>query len=434
MDAIAVSGYHDPSRGATHADSNIPHPVEQMVGNATAIKQCVSIPVIGAGRIEPESGDRHIARGHFDFLSMGRKLLADPDLPNKLASGQRDQVRPCIYCYCCASQIYIRNAVKCAVNPETARERERTIVPAENPRHIAVVGGGPAGMEAARRLSLRGHRVTLLDESSRLGGTLRLASIPYEPNQRLLKWLRAQVAQSSVDVRLNTTASVRVLEGIGADEVIVATGANRDMPEIPGNEKDFVFSGGEMRGLMMGEANPSLQRKLGPLTRAMIGTAARTGATANQGLMRLASHAWLPLGRRITIIGGELVGLELAEFLAERGREVTVLEESARAGKGLFIMRRMRLMSELEELGVSLNVKASNFRILDGQVAYTNERGQERSVATDHVIVAMGATGNHSLADALKSAGLTVHTIGDCNGVSYIEGAMEAAADLAASL
>ncbi|MFT4613714.1 MAG: 2,4-dienoyl-CoA reductase (NADPH2) [Bacteroidia bacterium] len=434
VDAIAVSSYHDPNRGATHADSNIPHPVEQMVGNATAIKQCVSIPVIGAGRIEPESAERHLAQGHFDFLSMGRKLLADPDLPNKLANGQRDQIRPCIYCYCCASQIYIRNAVKCAVNPETARERERTIVPSDNTRHIAVVGGGPAGMEAARRLSLQGHRVTLLEGSNRLGGTLQFASVPYEPNQRLLKWLREQIAQSSVDIQLNTLASVEILKQLGAQEVIVATGANRVMPDIPGSERHFVFSGDEMRGLMMGEPNPGLRRKIGPLSRSLIGVAAKTGATANQGLMRLASHVWLPLGRRITIIGGELVGLELAEFLAERGREVTVLEESARAGKGLFIMRRMRLLSELEELGVSITVNASDFNILDRQVVYTNERGQERRVATDHVIVATGATGDHALADSLKAAGLAVHTIGDCNGVGYIEGAMEAAAELAASL
>ena len=434
VDAIAVSSYHDPNRGATHADSNIPHPVEQMVGNATAIKQCVSIPVIGAGRIEPESADKHLGNGRFDFLSMGRKILADPDLPNKLASGQRKQVRPCIYCYCCASQIYVRDSLKCAVNPETGRERERTIVPTDNPRHIAVVGGGPAGMEVARRLSLQGHRVTLLEGSNRLGGTLQFASVPYEPNQRLLRWLREQIAHSSVDVKLNTIASAQTLRQMGASEVIVATGADRVMPDIPGSDRDFVFSGDEMRGLMLGESNPALQRKIDPLSRSLITVAAKTGATAHQGLMRLASHVWLPLGKRITILGGELVGLELAEFLAERGREVTVLEESARAGKGLFLMRRMRLLSELDELGVNLTVNASHFTILDGKVRYTNERGQERMVTTDHVIVATGATGNHALADSLREAGLVVHTIGDCNGVGYIEGAMEAAADLAASL
>jgi 2,4-dienoyl-CoA reductase-like NADH-dependent reductase (Old Yellow Enzyme family)/thioredoxin reductase len=434
VDAIAVSAYHDANRGAVHAESNIPHPVEHMVGNATAIKQCVSIPVISAGRIEPASANRHIGSGHFDFFSMGRKILADPDLPNKIAAGQAEQVRPCIYCYCCASQIYVRDALKCAVNPETGRERERALVATDNTRHVAVVGGGPAGMEAARRLALRGHRVTLLEAGNRLGGTLQFAAIPYEPNQRLLRWLREQVLSSSVEVRLNTQATPDILRTLGVDKVVVATGASRAMPDLPGNERDFVFSGDEMRALMLGDSHPQLRRKTSGFTRALVGLASRTGATANASLVRLASRAWMPLGRRITIIGGELVGLELAEYLAERGREVTVLEETNHPGRGLFLVRRMRLLAELPELGVSLVKNATGVRILDGQVAYVNYRGQERTVAADHVIVATGASGDSTLADSLGAAGFTVHSIGDCNGVGYIEGAMEAAAELAVAL
>lgn len=435
VDAIAVSAYHDPNRGATHADSNIPHPPEQMVENAMAMRRCVSIPVIGAGRIEPESADRHIARGHFDFLSMGRKILADPDLPNKLHAGQPDKIRPCIYCYCCVSQIYVRQGVKCAVNPETAREREYSIVPSDHPRHVAVIGGGPGGMESARRLSLRGHRVSLLEASARLGGTLQFASIPYEPNQRLLKWLRQQVAQSSVEVKLNTVATPELLHTLQVDEVVVATGATRSMPDIPGNTQDFVFSGDEMRALMMGEHHPELQRKTTAFTRAIVGLGTASGATAIPAVVRLASKAWMPLGQRVTIIGGELVGLELAEYLAERGRRVTVVEPSGRAGRGLFLVRRMRLLDELRHhLGVSINVDATDIRIEDHSVAYTNARGQQRRVAADHVIVAQGATGNTALAETLSAAGFTVHTIGDCTGVGYIEGAMEDAAQLAARL
>ncbi|MGB1139574.1 MAG: FAD-dependent oxidoreductase [Halioglobus sp.] len=434
VDAIAVSGYHNPNEGATHAQSNIPHPEEHMVANATAIKRSVSIPVIAAGRIEPKSANRHIGKGNFDFLSMGRKILADPDLPKKLAAGTLADIRPCIYCYCCASQIYVKNAVKCAVNPETARERDRTLLATDARKHVAVIGGGPGGMEAARRLSLRGHRVTLLEASGRLGGTLQFASIPYEPNQRLLQWLRDQVNASPVNVQLNTPATEAYLQQLGVDEVVVAVGAKREMPDLPGGDRDFVFSGDEMRSLMAGDMGGDLKRKVDPLSRALVASAAKTGLTALPGLVRTASHAWLPLGKNITIIGGELVGLELAEFLAERGRRVTVLEETNHPGKGLFLVRRMRLLSELPHLGVDLRRGATEIAIGEHRVSYTNGRGQQRSVAADHVIVATGATGDDTLSVQLEQAGFTVHSIGDCTGVGYIEGAMESAADVAMTI
>ncbi|MBE9538778.1 MAG: FAD-dependent oxidoreductase, partial [Proteobacteria bacterium] len=150
--------------------------------------------------------------------------------------------------------------------------------------------------------------------------------------------------------------------------------------------------------------------------------------------VRLASRLWLPLGKHITIIGAELVGLELAEFLAERGRKVTVIDSSPEAGKGLFLVRRMRLLDELRHLNVTLIKKAGDISIGENNVSYFNTLGQQRTIHADHVIVAKGATGNTTLAEELKAAGFTTHTIGDCDGVSYIEGAMEAAAELAVKL
>ena len=142
--AITVSSYHDPNRGALHSESNIPHVPNRMVTNAAAIKHVVSIPVIASGRIEPESAEQHIRAGYYDFLGMGRKILADPDLPNKITAGVSEQIRPCVYCYCCVSQIYVLKPVKCAVNPETAFENTtRELIATDRPRHIAVIGGGP---------------------------------------------------------------------------------------------------------------------------------------------------------------------------------------------------------------------------------------------------------------------------------------------------
>lgn len=434
VDAITASAYHDVYRGALHSESNIPFTPERMVDDATAIRAAVGIPVITSGRIEPDSADRHIAKGHFDFLGLGRKILADPDLPNKITAGTPERIRPCVYCYCCVSQIYKVESVKCAVNPETAFERERALIATDAPRHIAVVGGGPAGMEVARRLDIRGFRVSLLEAGSRLGGTLQFASIAYEPNERLLRWLRREIQASSVEVLLNTPADAARLRALGVDEVIVATGAKRALPDIPGGHQDFVFSGDEMRALVMAEDYPGLAQKTGPLTRALVKAGAITGVTGQPALVRQASKLWLPLAQDIAIIGSELVGLELAEFLAERGRNVTVIDGGRDVGKGLYLVRRMRLLEELQHLGVNLIRQAEDIAIDAAAVSYTNFRGQRRSIATEQVIVARGATGDASLAEVLSAEGLTVHSIGDCTGVGYIEGAMESAAELAVRL
>ena len=427
--AISVTAYHDTDRGALHSESNIPHLPNRLVENAAAIKRNLGIPVITSGRIEPESAEQHILGGSYDFLGMGRKILADPDLPKKIMAGTPQQIRPCIYCYCCVSQIYVLRQVKCAVNPETAFENELSMIATDKPRHIAVIGGGPGGMEAARRLSQRGFRVSLFERSNRLGGTLQFAGLAYPPNELLMNWLRRQIKDSSVKVHLNTPVTPKILRQQGIEEVIVATGAQRTMPDIPGADQDFVFSGDQMRSLVLAEKNPALRRKISAFTRFMVSVGALTGIP---GLVRFVSRFWLPLGRDITIIGAELVGLELAEYLAERGRNITVIDNPPKAGKGLYLVRRMRLLEELGQLGVVLINNAADIAIEDRRITYSNYRGQRRAISADHVIVAQGASGNLDLARELEAEGFKTRSIGDCNGVTYIEGAMEAAARLAA--
>lgn len=447
VNAITVSAYHDVTQGAMHSESNIPHTPERLVSNAIAIKAVVNVPVISSGRIEPSSADKHIAKGHFDFFAMGRKLLADPDLPAKVINHQLEQIRPCVYCYCCASQMYQRSQVKCAVNPETAYENERMLIASDsatttatgageqiNDKHYVVIGGGPGGMEIARRLDQSGKKVTLLERSNRLGGTLQFASIAYQPNGKLLSWLRLQIKQSNVEVKLNCEASVEYLSSLYPDEVIIATGAKRDMPDIPGSDRSFVFSGDEMRALVLAENSEQLSQKTTRFTRLMTTVGAKTGVTSLPLAVSLASKVWLPLAKRIVIIGGELVGLELAEFLAERGRHVTVIDEAAKSGAGLYIVRRLRILSELEELGVVIINNAAEIAIEDQAISYRNHRGQQRRLDADQVIVAKGATSNLALAEEIRASGFSTHTIGDCNGVTYIEGAMASAAELAVTL
>ena len=433
VDAITVSAYHDGGQGKLHSASNIPHEPETNIPAATAIKAAVRVPIIASGRVEPEAGDKHIGAGAYDFLAMGRKLLADPALPRKLAGSAPDSVRPCIYCYTCVSTAYVREPLRCAVNPATGFECEST-APSVSGGHFVVIGGGPGGMEAALRLKDAGNRVTLIEQGARLGGTLRFASLAYPANERLLDWQIREVERAAIDLRLNTEATVDLLQSLAPDAVIVATGARRDMPAIPGCDLPHVFSGDDMRRLMLGEESSQLKRKTGLATRLATRIGAATGITANLDFVRLATRRWMPLGKRITIIGGELVGLELAEFLHERGREVTVIEPAPRLGKGLLLVRRMRLIAELREHGVAMHGGIRDIVIGSDQVSFTAPDGEVRMVAADNVIVAMGASGDNALAETLRAAGFAVETVGDCNGVGYIEGAIRGAADAVARL
>lgn len=426
-DAITVTTYHETGKGALHSESHTPH-VESFNLPATAeMRSAVSIPVIGSGRVEPETADKAIGSGELDFVAMGRKLLADPALPKKLLAGNPDKVRPCVYCYTCISAIYMGGGARCAVNPDLSFEHEPAELKASAPKRVAVIGGGPGGMESARRLAALGHKVTLIEQSERLGGTLRFASLAYPANERLLDWLRQEVTEADIDVRLSTTATPELLRSLNVDDVIVATGAIRGMPEIPGGELAHVFSGDDMRRMMLGESSEELKRKTGLFTRLATKVGAATGATANLALVRKATHAWMPLGDNIAIIGGELVGIELAEFLAERGRTVNVIEEAPRLGKGLTLVRRMRILTELAEHGVGLHGGASAVTIGPKEVTFTDMQGNVQTVPADNVIVAKGAAGDLKLADTLSAAGFRVHSIGDATGVGYIEGAMHGA-------
>lgn len=432
-DAITVTTYHDTAQAKLHSESHTPHIEGFNLPFAAQIKKAVSIPIIASGRVEPELGEQTISKGEIDFVAMGRKLLADPFLPDKLKAGTPEKIRPCIYCYTCISAIYLGGQARCAVNTELSWEYERKPLTA-SPKHIVVIGGGPGGMESTRQLRALGHRVTLIERSKRLGGTLRFAGLAYEPNERLLKWLIREVEESGADIRLSTEATPELLATLSPDDVIIATGALRGMPDIVGNDLPHVFSGDDMRKMMFGESSDELKRKTSLFTRIATKVGAATGATANLELIRKATHAWMPLGTRVVIIGGELVGIELAEFLHERGRKVTVIDDAPRFGKGLTLVRRMRTLVELAEHGVILCPSAGNIAIGTDAVSFTDTQGVVQSIPCDTVIVAKGATGDLSIADQIRRAGYRIHPIGDATGIGYIEGAMRGAAEAVVSI
>lgn len=435
IDAITVTSYHNTEVGKLHSESNIPHIENWNLAATDAIRGVVNIPVIGSGRLELDAADQAISNGKLDFVAMGRKLLADPALPNKLVAGTPEKVRPCVYCYTCVSAIYMGEPSRCAVNSELGFEYQVSKLPTSTEsQHIAVIGGGPGGMESARRLRALGHRVTLIEKSDRLGGTLRFAGLAYEPNERLLRWMINEVKETGVDVRLNTVATPELLQSLNVDSVIVATGAVRAMPAITGGDQKHVLSGDDLRNLILGQNFDALKSKTNIFTRTVAKLGAATGASANLDVVRKATRHWMPLDKHVAIIGGELVGLELAEYLVERGRSVHVIEEAPRMGKGLQLVRRMRILTELADHHVGLHAGASDISIGADHVRFVDAAGQPQQVKAGSVIVAKGATGDETLADLLRQHGFQVQVVGDALGVGYIEGAMHSAKKAVASI
>lgn len=432
-DAITASSYHDVAKLKLHSESNIPHIPGWNLPHAQQLKQALRIPVIASGRVEAEEGDSRIAQGHMDFLAMGRKLLADPHLPNKLMSGNAEAVRPCIYCYTCVSSIYLNGTVRCAVNPSTAFEREDKPVADGRRKRFVVVGGGPGGMAAAQQLDSLGHEVTLLEKSGQLGGTLRFASVMYEPNEHLLQWLDRGISKSKVNVKFNSVVTPELVRQLEPDGVLVATGARRGLPDIPGNHLPHVLSGDDLRNMILSSATTDQSKKVGLGTRMTMKLGKSLGLSTSPSFVRSASKVWMPFGKKIVIIGGELVGLELAEFLCERGREVTVVDDLPRLGGGLQLVRRMRLMDELKEHGVTLVAGAKDIEIEEKQVRFLDSQGESQVVLADQVIIAKGASADHSVATMLRSGGFDVLEFGDCSGIGYIEGAMRGAWNAAKS-
>ncbi|HPO19440.1 MAG TPA: FAD-dependent oxidoreductase, partial [Rubrivivax sp.] len=329
-----------------------------------------------------------------------------------------------IYCYVCVSQIFINQRVKCAVNPQTGHEFEWPIEPAISPKRVLVIGGGPAGMEAARVAALRGHRVTLVERADRLGGTLFFAALAYTENGALLDHLVAQVRQLPIEVRLGTAATPALVAELRPDAVIVATGAKREAPPIPGAQQRHVWSGDELRRLMTGDGADDIARaKLSLAERTLFKAGGFLKVTDSQQALKNLSKLWMPLGKRVVIVGGGLVGLELAEFLIARGREVTVLEESDKPGPELSIVRRWRVLDEVESHG-SLVRKATVLEIGQRDVRWADADGAEQRTPADSVVLAVGAETDDAVVRALRGLGIAVIPVGDCASLHYIEGAM----------
>ncbi|MGW0041152.1 oxidoreductase [Rhodococcus sp. NPDC003348] len=424
-DAIHVTGTAL-NAFANFTDGPLPNKVGYYTDNAAIVKRAVSIPVITVGRMLPEVSEKMISEGKTDFVAMGRQLLADPGLVGKLKAGRAEQVRPCINCYVCVQENFWDETPLCAVNPALGNEALLPFPAVKARKHVVVVGSGPGGLESARVAAERGHRVTILEKSDRVGGTLWFSTLTTPDNERLLNWLTSEVTRLGVEVRLNTTATAASVRALNPDEVVVATGAVRERPNVPGGNLPHVQTGDTMRALMSGSGDVSDQSAL---FRALGKLAGLTGITKSPGRIRDLSRRFLkflPMTRNVVVIGGSLVGLELAEFLAERGSRVTLIEEGQQLGVPMAMPRRWTAVKHSREVGVNIYRKATVKRITRKTVEFT-AGGETLTVPASLVVVATGVSAAAPLADALGASGVNVRVVGDAGSVDYIEGAMHSA-------
>jgi NADPH-dependent 2,4-dienoyl-CoA reductase/sulfur reductase-like enzyme len=343
---------------------------------AEGIKKAVSIPVIAVGRITPEDAERLLEEGKADLIAIGKAMLADAEWTNKVAAGKTDDITPCIICNGCRDDL--RNpklvGIRCSASATLGREKESEIVPATKPKKILVVGGGPAGMEAARIAALRDHQVTLWEKESRLGGQLVQAAIPPHKDRiaPLAKYLETQLQKLGVKIQLGKEATATAVAEFKPDAVVVATGIKPFLPDIPGLDKARVIQAGDV-----------LEGKV-------------------------------KVGDKVAIIGGELVGCETAEFLADQGKQVTVMRRGSEMATSVGPSNRDFFLSRLLDKGVTLLREVRYDSINPEGVIITTRDGEERTIEADTVILAAGSVPDTGLYDAIKGKVSEVHHIGDC--------------------
>ncbi len=367
------------------------------VTEAKAIKETVNVPVFVVGKINDGKFAEHLVdEGFVDGVMLGRALLADPDFVNKSEAGEYEDIKPCTSCGSgCVTREKDRNFATCAINPACGREHAMTLISATKEKNVVVVGGGPAGLEAARVLTLRGHHVTLLEGSDRLGGQVNPGIVPPH-KQEMSRWItyyNVQMKKLGVDVRLDTLATKGTIEAMAPDALIIATGAIAALPPIKGLDS---------------------QRAL----------------TAIDGLR---SKFQIP-GGNVLVVGGSAVGCEYAEHLVDKARgpiKVHIVEMIDALMPTVTSYNRIPLLNRLADSHVKISTSTKLLEIKeDNSVEVEFKNGEKASFGPfTHIVFASGTKPNINLTEEISVP--EVYKIGDVTGPGLVIHAIKAGADVA---
>lgn len=357
-----------------------PHPPNTqppgcMVDLAEMTKKVVKIPILVAGRLGySDLAEKVLQEGKADFILLGRPLLADPEWPNKVKGGRLEDIRPCVGCHECLKMDLELKYLSCAVNPTTGMEVEYALKPAEKKKSVLVVGGGPGGMEAARIAALRGHKVTLWEKGDALGGNLRPASAPdfKRDYKSLINYLSTQIKKLRVTIELRKEATPELIQAMKPEVVFIATGATPIIPEIPGVKKGKVVTAVD---LLLGKKEA---------------------------------------GESVVVVGGGMVGCEAALYLAQKGKQVTIVEILDSIARDMYSPNRMHMLKLLAESNVKSLTETNVLEITDEGVAIADKDGKRSTLKADTVVLAIGLKPDGGLFGALKDKVPEVYASGDC--------------------
>jgi len=384
-----------------------------------ALKKVVKIPIFVGGRLkDPELADKAIKEGKADFIYEGRALIADPDMPNKIASGHPEEIRNCLSCSECRECIIQQRPVRCVINPVAGREGDLDVLkPAKVVKKVLVIGGGPGGMEAARIAALRGHKVTLCEKTEQLGGLMLLGGVHNEEITGYKEWCVAQMKKLPVEVKLKTEVTPALVKEIKPDVIILANGGTFVTPDIPGIDKDNVFSSKDLLNVMHGTPIKKgfLLSAISPFAKGIV-----SAAMVNR---MLGSN--FPIKSTVAVIGAQFPGSSLALLLANKGKKVTMIDESPTWGKDVEVHSLAAINRAVKEETVKILTSTKIEEITDKGVAVIDDKGNKSQVEADSVIVALDlAPAEDKLAEELKGKAKEVYVIGDSKSFQRIKNAI----------